>query len=67
MEQQYQKAVALILKAKQYAEGPGAKANEKCQEILNQVSNLGSHLATTLKKSLLNLPNSPVSQYVLCW
>jgi hypothetical protein len=50
----------LVLKVREYAESTNA-LTEKAVDIVHQIKIRGVLLSSTLKKSLLSLPNSPVS------
>lgn len=82
VEQQYQKAVAVVIKTRSYVEGlkklksqnpdqyrsplsssasSAPTGLEKALLALEFVNERAAHLASTIKKSLTLLPNSPVS------
>ena len=63
VEQQYSHAVGIVIKSRDYiAKTVHLSEVEKGQalEILKEINQKSSLLANTIKKSLLNLPNSPV-------
>ena len=63
MEQQYSHAVGIVIKTRDYiAKTVHLDEAEKGQalEILKEINQKSTLLANTIKKSLLNLPNSPV-------
>lgn len=61
VEQQYQKAVNIVLKVRAYVAGLDRSAGTlKAQQVLDVVNSRCEHLAATIKSSLLTLPHSPL-------
>lgn len=75
MEQQYQKAVSIVLKCRLHVESmqkskaPGISSSDssgsstltRAIEVLKCVNQQAAELANTIKRSLMTIPNSPVS------
>lgn len=74
MEQQYQKAVSIVLKCRLHVENlqkskapnfststsDGSTPLSRALDILKNVNQQGAELANTIKRSLMTIPNSPV-------
>lgn len=71
VEQQYEKAVAIVLKVRSYAANLETSGSSRFQQqsypqlrkVMDMINGRGEHLAQTIQKSLLSLPHSPVSIY----
>jgi len=67
VEQQYSNAVAVVIRTRAYVESMGdihnkysVAENAQALDILKEINQKSNLLANTIKKSLLNLPNSPL-------
>ena len=63
VEQQYSHAVGIVIKTRDYIAKTvhlSEEENAQALEILKEINQKSVLLANTIKKSLLNLPNSPV-------
>jgi hypothetical protein len=69
VEQQYSNAVAVVIRTRAYVENMtnlqgsklNAAENAKALDILKEINQKSVLLASTIKKSLLNLPHSSVT------
>jgi hypothetical protein len=61
VEQQYQKAVSIVLKTRSYVDSLDRHTTSaQAQKVLGIVNSRCEHLAQTIQTSLLSLPNSPL-------
>eukprot|EP00981_Chlorochromonas_danica_P010423 scaffold3227_cov188-Ochromonas_danica.AAC.9 len=68
VEQQYEKAVAIVLKVRSYAANLETSGSNRFQQqsypqlrkVMDMINGRGEHLAQTIQKSLLSLPHSPL-------